>query len=81
MLTINDTLICIHTGDFSAWKDATLPERWAMLKEAEASNRLGEIATALYPQFGRPTSKVSIGAEINRRADPEKAAILASYFR
>ena len=81
MLTISDTLNCIRTGDYTAWKDASLRERWAMLKEAEAADRLGEIATALHPLFGRSTSKVSVGAEINRRADPEKAAARASWFR
>ena len=81
MPTIADILASIRTGDYTAWREATLPERWAMLKEAEASNRLIEIATALHPQFGRPTCKVSVGAEINRRSDPEGAAARDSWFR
>ena len=77
-MTIADVLKAIHTGDYSTWNALTLREKWSLLKETEAADRLGEIATALGIMR---SGKVTIGAELNRRADPEKAAIIDSYFR
>jgi len=78
-MNISDILTAIDTGNYAAWKRATLKEKWAVLKEAEAAGRLKEIATPL-GILSRWDCKVTIGAELNRRADPEKAANIRAWF-
>ena len=83
-MTINDVLTYIGTGDYTGWEAATLPEKWQALKEAEAAGRLEEIAAKLAATGGgfgsRVNCKVSIGVELNRRANPEKSANIRAWF-
>ena len=79
-MTINDILVFISTDDYAGWKKAGIREKWEALKEAETSGRLREIAEKL--DIGsRYGCKVTIGAELNRRADPERAANIAAWLR
>jgi len=81
MMTLEELLVCIRGNDYAAWFALTLPEKWHFLKDIGEDGRsaLGEALGCF--AYDTRHANVSLGAELNKRADPEMARRVAYWLR